>query len=780
MQRPYTTTIHTVYRKDPSDDHYTAGQQHSYFDSVLLYEVSYVHLDLPPHHHHQQQKNNTTTTKPTTIIIHHLLLISPHRMWTVTMSSEKFSHRNSRRRQVGQFCRLLWREVTTKNWHDTRDRKSMAIPSDSSVEQRSLRQVGSTPVMLTPSNLPRTPSVTTAYAFSASIYDVLIDKANERKPVVYYILQMTGELVGSGAEKITWNVSRRYSSFVQLKGELAVVGFTDLPPLPPKTWFVDRLNPSLIEKRKIELTSFVNAMIRNRELFKTRLVRYFLKTSDFFKKRSASSIRRDVHRSRIPSINETREDETQTSSHALASSTRQSRLGQSVSIVPSPSALTARDPSQSREVSTTLSSVAFNGGEDIDAAWGDPVTFIPSYGEQDDDDILSWMPSRMRLQMQNEKVFLTVDPNKITESDLLGKDGIWIQVDESATTANLSRCKIKLLVQRERLRSFSNGERSTTMKKSSAPGIGLPVTVLLIVLPFLLSYLILFTDYNSDSMLAFSALTVIVSIYALKGILHESPFVTAEVSSQSDNGTVVCRTVVRFVDCELPSESVEVPPAEQATSAVPVASPSENRESKVNVFVNHSGTWIVDSDRSKTTYEPMLIALGISWPLRMLVRSLKTEMRVKHTMTHINRRDHFQNSGKPVAKDSDNHIFPLDGKTYFKRDDKGEDVYVTHNFYPEDGGCVESITLNKTKNIKIVDRQRLIDDGKALHHTIETWAAATPNDKPAKCDVIKYRTTSPIEGAFDKGKDGENLVYNVPAGWTLVADDLNPPKEEEQ
>ena len=141
--------------------------------------------------------------------------------------------------------------------------------------------------MLTPSNLPRTPSVTTAYAFHASIYDVLIDKSNETKPVVYYILQMTGELVGSGAESVEWTVSRRYSSFVQLKTELAVIGFSELPPLPPKTWFMDRLNTGLIEKRKIELTIFVNAIIRNRELFKTRLVRYFLKTSDFFKKRSA-------------------------------------------------------------------------------------------------------------------------------------------------------------------------------------------------------------------------------------------------------------------------------------------------------------------------------------------------------------------------------------------------------------------------------------------------------------------------------------------------------------
>ena len=151
-----------------------------------------------------------------------------------------------------------------------------------------------------------------------------------------------------------------------------------------------------------------------------------------------------------------------------------------------------------REVSTTLRSVAFNGGEDVDASWGDPITFIPPRGEQTDDNILSWMPSQMRLQMEKEKVFLTVEPDKISESDLLGNDGIWIQVDESATTANLSRCKIKLIVQRERLRSFSNSEHGSDGKASFAPGVGLPVMVLLIVLPFLLSYLILFTDYNSD------------------------------------------------------------------------------------------------------------------------------------------------------------------------------------------------------------------------------------------------------------------------------------------
>ena len=81
--------------------------------------------------------------------------------------------------------------------------------------------------------------------------------------------------------------------------------------------------------------------------------------------------------------------------------------------------------------------------------------------------------------------------------------------------------------------------------------------VLLIVLPFLLSYLILFTDYNSDSMLAFSAITVIVSLYALKGILHDSAVETSKVTSQSDkqNDTVVCRTIIRFVDCELAPES---------------------------------------------------------------------------------------------------------------------------------------------------------------------------------------------------------------------------------
>ena len=47
-----------------------------------------------------------------------------------------------------------------------------------------------------------------------------------------------------------------------------------------------------------------------------------------------------------------------------------------------------------------------------------------------------------------------------------------------------------------------------------------------------------------------------------------------------------------------------------------------------------------------------------------------------------------------MAKDSDNHI-PLTAKLT-KRDDKGEDVYVTHNFYPDDS-VVESITINKQR-----------------------------------------------------------------------------------
>mgnify|MGYP004293712351 CR=1 FL=1 len=41
---------------------------------------------------------------------------------------------------------------------------------------------------------------------------------------------------------------------------------------------------------------------------------------------------------------------------------------------------------------------------------------------------------------------------------------------------------------------------------------------------------------------------------------------------------------------------------------------------------------------------------------------------------------------------------------------------------------------------------------------------------PAICDVIKTRTTRPIEGAFDDDDDGTK-TYNPPEGWVLVEDD---------
>ena len=43
-------------------------------------------------------------------------------------------------------------------------------------------------------------------------------------------------------------------------------------------------------------------------------------------------------------------------------------------------------------------------------------------------------------------------------------------------------------------------------------------------------------------------------------------------------------------------------------------------------------------------------------------------------------------------------------------------------------------------------------------------------DDPAICDVIKTRTTRPIEGAFDDNDDGTK-TYNPPEGWVLVEDD---------
>jgi hypothetical protein len=658
-------------------------------------------------------------------------------------------------------------------------------------------QTESMPMMLTPSNLPKTPSVTTAYAFYASIYDVLIDKSNERKPVVYYILQLTGELVDSGAESIEWTVSRRYSSFVQLRSELTLVGFTNLPPLPPKTWFMDRLNPGLIEKRKNELTSFVNAMIRNKELFKTRLVRYFLKTSDFFKKRSASSIRRSngYSGSRSSSIaDDVERKEMDTNNENNNNYRRTSRLGQSVRLIPSPSALPARDPDDSREIYTTLRAVSFNHGNAIDVGWGNPVAYESTASKGNDtNNILSWMPQEIRLQMENEKVFLTIDPDTFSESDLLSPDGVWIKVnDNSVATTSLRGAKIKLIVQRERLRSFSNSRSNVSTISTVTTAEGLPYTFLLIIVPLLLSYLILFTSYNSNIVLLISFVVVLLSLYVQKDMLNATPkenngIATANSNEKRDE---VTRTLITFADCELSSaEAYRAAPTagmsnnnnnnsngEETSGVTPTLRGGEEKaqQPKEKIYVNHSGTWIVDENRSKTTYEPMLIALGISWPLRMLVRSLKTEMRVKHTLTHINRRDHFQNGGKPCAKDKDNHIFPLNGKTYFKRDEKNEDVYVTHTFEPDNGACIQSITINKTQNIKIIDRQRLIDNGRALHHTIETWGKDTPEDKPAICDVIKKRMTRPVEGNFDSNI-GENstLTYNAPEGWVLADDETD-------
>ena len=50
--------------------------------------------------------------------------------------------------------------------------------------------------------------------------------------------------------------------------------------------------------------------------------------------------------------------------------------------------------------------------------------------------------------MENEKVFLTIDPDKFTETELLNVDGVWIEVDSnSIATTSLNGAKIKLLIQ---------------------------------------------------------------------------------------------------------------------------------------------------------------------------------------------------------------------------------------------------------------------------------------------------------------------------------------------
>ena len=135
----------------------------------------------------------------------------------------------------------------------------------------------------TPSSLAPTPSIHSAYEFAVVISDVIIDTVKEGKPIVYYSLEVVATSSDDG-EEIVWTVSRRYSDFVKLKTELVLCGFAQLPVLPPKTWFTDPLDKVLIAKRKAALSSFMNALILDENLFKTRLVRYFLKTSEFFKK----------------------------------------------------------------------------------------------------------------------------------------------------------------------------------------------------------------------------------------------------------------------------------------------------------------------------------------------------------------------------------------------------------------------------------------------------------------------------------------------------------------
>ena len=134
--------------------------------------------------------------------------------------------------------------------------------------------------LYTPTSLAPTPSVQTSYSFSVSITDVVIDKEESGKSIVYYVLQIDA-LPPQGEAKVSWTVSRRYSDFVKLKSELALCGYSNLPSLPPKTWLTDRLDKKLIANRKVSLAKFVNAIILDRPLFKTRLVRYFLKTSEF-------------------------------------------------------------------------------------------------------------------------------------------------------------------------------------------------------------------------------------------------------------------------------------------------------------------------------------------------------------------------------------------------------------------------------------------------------------------------------------------------------------------
>ena len=206
------------------------------------------------------------------------------------------------------------------------------------------------------------------------------------------------------------------------------------------------------------------------------------------------------------------------------------------------------------------------------------------------------------------------------------------------------------------------------------------------------------------------------------------------------------------------------PTARKIAGRVLNSSPKPKEQVPTNLHMNHTGTWVIDKSRSKTTLEPMMVALGVSWVVRKMALAMSPETRTNHSLYSINRRIYV--NGNPVDSEADNRSYPLDGKTYHLYDDvKKEDIYLTHSFFPQKG-LIVSDTVNKTKNTRIIDHQTVLPGGKEIHQVVTTFNGT--GKKPTICDIIKVRTTDVIVGGFEDSDNPRVEKFVTPKGLDLV------------
>ena len=613
--------------------------------------------------------------------------------------------------------------------------------------------------LYTPSSLAPTPNVQSSYEFSVSISDVVIDKENKNKSVVYYVLQLDALPPRGQGGKVAWTVSRRYSDFVKLKSELALCGFASLPALPPKTWLTDRLDEKLIATRKISLASFMNAIILDKPLFKTRLVRYFLKTSEFYKLKSLAGSR--AAGSDGASLAQGSQDSS--GSVSVVSSRARSRLGQHVSLIPSPSAPTPSTTPQAsggrsssfgttRNSAVRLMSVSIDGSENnaLEARWG---SVLPLGGAE------SINPDQQMLLTLSTTTILVDMPMNLDSNRALFAGEVWLDAYQAGGPDGTGRAgQVSVSFRKTTGPGQANGDADTIESTSFGS-----LVYLGILLPLLVAVYILITDYSVEKVSVGMAVFVVSASVLIKSEGATTPPVPGSENPEGSKNVNSQYAVIFNAYEEQMGSSAEI-------LVVPQADP---------VYMNHSGTWAIDRKLSKTTTEPMMIAIGLNWAMRKIALAMATETKTQHTLYGIKRTLHLGNGGKKITPDNEDRTYPLDGKTYHLKDKEGSDVFLTHSFVPEKG-LIISDTNNTTKQIRIVDHQVLKNGGKWISQVIKTYAQGK---EPTVCDLIKVRKTPPVEGSFLDGKDGglpDPEGFVAPEGCTVVKSEDEVAKDSVQ